>query len=133
MKAAALKLGGCGLDSCVARAMCQPLIRTGIFSGLRNWARPWLDQPDSGAVSRRLQETLRLQPECQHRRRLDPFKKHIARTLKEHGAGAGLLGRVGRAGAAPHHPAAAKITEASKKLEMKKLRQALIKIDDYAK
>ena len=46
-----------------------------------------------------------------------PVKKYIEGDLGANTAGADVLGRVGRGGAAAHHPAA---TEASKKLEMKK-------------
>ena len=38
------------------------------------------------------------------------------------------MARVGRGGAAAHHPPQRKITEASKKLEMKKLYQVLVVI-----
>ena len=58
-----------------------------------------------------------------------PVKKYIeGGPGGEHRAGADLLGRVGRGGIQQQR----KITEASKKLEMKKLYQALVVIDDFA-
>ena len=66
--------------------------------------------------------------ECQHRRRLDPRQEvHRGGPGGEHRAGADVLGRVGR-GVIQQR----KITEASKKLEMKKLYQVLVVIDDFA-
>ena len=66
------------------------------------------DQHDSGAIPRSLRENLYLQSVHQYRRRLDP-RQEVRRggPRGEYRTGEGLLRRVGRGGAAGHHPEAA--------------------------
>ena len=99
---------------------------TGIFLGPSKSGKT--DQPDSGAVKGRLRKDLHLQSFDSDRRRLDSRQEvYRGGPGGEYRTRASLLGRVGRGGAAEHPEA-----ETSKKMEMKKLYQVLVVIDDFA-
>ena len=103
----------------------MPLVPcTGVFLGPSKSGKTVADQHDSGAIPRSLQENLYLQSVHQYRRRLDPQEVHRGGP-GEYRTGEGLLRRVGRGSAAYIIQRQRKITETSKKLEMKKLYQVL--------